>query len=78
MFSIRIFYNSVVGQEYFFKCCAMELVLERCIVSLLGVVVEVKLTYILFSEIQSPKRHFNSFITLFFFVKLKSRERNYF
>ena len=37
----------------------MELVSERCIVSLLNRVVEVKPTYILlFSEIQSPKGHY--------------------
>ena len=33
-FSVRIFRNSVVGHECFFKCCATELVSERCIVSL--------------------------------------------
>ena len=43
----------------FFKCCAMELVSERCIVSLLDRVVKVIPTYILFSEIQSPKGHLN-------------------
>ncbi len=33
VFSERIFRNSVVGHEcFFFKCCAMELVSERCIV----------------------------------------------
>ena len=47
MFSRRIFRNSIVGCEFFFKCCAMELVSERCIVSLLDRVVEVKPTYIL-------------------------------
>ena len=41
----------------FCKCCAMELVSERCIVSLLDRVVEVKPT--LFLEIQSPKGHLN-------------------
>ena len=60
MFAVRIFRNSVVGHECFFKCCAMEFVSERCIVSLLNRVVEVKPTYILlFSEIQSPKGHLN-------------------
>ena len=44
MFSVRIFRNSFVGHD-FFKCCAMELVSERCIVSLLDKVVEVKATY---------------------------------
>ena len=66
MFSIRIFHNSVVGHESFFKCCAMELVSDRCIVSFLERVVEVKPTYISFSEIQSPKRHLNLYITLIF------------
>ena len=39
----------------------MELVSERCIVSLLDRVVEVKPAYtlLLFSEIQSPKGHLN-------------------
>ena len=60
MFSVRIFRNSVVGHECFFKCGAMELVSERCIVSFLDRVVEVKLMYILsFSEIQSLKGHLN-------------------
>ena len=40
---------------------------ERCIVSLLDRVVEVKPTYILLlSEIQSPKGHLNLYITLIF------------
>ena len=26
VFSVRIFHNSVVGHEWFYKCCAMELV----------------------------------------------------
>ena len=41
---------------------------ERCIVSLLDRVVEVKPTYILLlsSEIQSPKGHLNLYITLVF------------
>ena len=57
----------------FFKCGAIELVSERCIVSLLDRVVEVKPTYILLlllllillllllllSEIQSSKGHLN-------------------
>ena len=52
VFSIRIFRKSVVGHVCILKCCAMELVSERCIVSLLDRVVEVKPTYILlFSEI---------------------------
>ena len=60
MFSLRIFQNSVVEHECFFKCWAIEPVSEICIVSLLNRVVEVKLTYILlFSEIQSPKGHLN-------------------
>ena len=55
-----MFHNSVVGHECFFNCCAMELVSDRCIVSLRYRVVEVKPTYILlFSEIQSPKGHLN-------------------
>ena len=45
----------------------MELVPERCIVSLLDRVVVVKPTYIqLFSEIQSPKGYLNWYITLVF------------
>ena len=47
VFSVRIFRNSVVGHECLFRCCAMELVPERCMVSLLDRVVEVKPTYIL-------------------------------
>ena len=67
--SVRIFRSCVVGHECFFKCWAIELVSERCIVSLLDRVVEVKPTYILLlSEIQSPKGHLNLYITLFFFV----------
>ena len=58
MLSVRIFRNSVIGHECFFKCCDMELVSERCIVILLERAVEVKSTYILLlSEIQSPKGH---------------------
>ena len=34
-FSVRISRTSVVRHECLFKCCAMELVSERCIVSLL-------------------------------------------
>ena len=45
----------------------MELVSERCIVSLLNKVVEIKSMYILlFSEIQSPKGHLKRSITLVF------------
>ena len=40
--SVRIFRSCVVGHECFFKCWAIELVSERCIVSLLDRVVEVK------------------------------------
>ena len=32
VFSVKIFRNSVVGHECFFKCCAVKLVSERCIV----------------------------------------------
>ena len=65
--SVRIFRSCVVGHECFFKCWAIELVSERCIVSLLDRVVEVKPTYILLlSEIQSPKGHLNLYITLVF------------
>ena len=40
---------------------------ERCIVSLLDRVVEVKSTYmLLLSEIQSPKEHLNLYIMLVF------------
>ena len=44
----------------------MELVSGMCIVSLPDRVVEVKLTYTLFSEIQSPKGDLSWYITLFF------------
>ena len=65
--SVRIFRSCVVGHECFFKCWAIELVSERCIVSLLDRVVEVKPTYILLlSEIQSPRGHLNLYITLIF------------
>ena len=64
--SVRIFCNSVVGHECFFKCFSMELVSERSIVSLLDRVVEVKPTYILFSKIQSPKGHLDLYITFVF------------
>ena len=67
VFSVKIFRNSVVEHEYFFRCCAMKLVLERCIVSLPRRVVEVKPTYtLLFSEKQSSKGHLNWYITLVF------------
>ena len=60
MFSVRIFRCSVVGHECIFRCCAMELVSGRRIVSLLDRVVEVKPTYILlFSEIKSLKGYLN-------------------
>ena len=42
VFSVRIFRNYVIGHKCFFKCRAMELISERCIVSLLDGVVEVK------------------------------------
>ena len=77
VFSVWIFRNSVVGHDSVFRCCAMELVSERCIVCLLDRVFEVKLAYILlFSEIQSTKVHLNRSITLFF-AKLQSWKRNY-
>ena len=60
VFLVRIFHNSVVGHEFLKKCCAMELVSERCIVSFLDRVVVVKPIYsLLFLEIQSPKGHLN-------------------
>ena len=66
--SVRIFRNCVVGHVCFLKCWAIELVSERCIVSLLDRVVEVKPTYmLLLSEIQSPKGLLNSYITLVFY-----------
>ena len=50
----------LLSMNVFFKYCAMELISERCIVSLLDRVVEVKPTYILLlSEIQSPKGYLN-------------------
>ena len=51
----------------FFKCCTIELVSERCIVSLLDWVVEVKPTYILLLEIQSPKGHLNWYVMFVFY-----------
>ena len=42
VFSVILFRNSVVGHEFFLKCCAMELVSKSCIVCLLDRVVEVK------------------------------------
>ena len=61
----------------FFKCWAIELISERCIVSLLDRVVEVKPTYILLllSEIQSPKGHLNN---VGFFVKTPIEEEELF
>ena len=60
MFAVRIFRNSAFGQECVFRCCAIDLVSDRCIVSCLDRVVKVKPTYILiFSEIQSPKVRLN-------------------
>ena len=54
-----------------FKCCAMELVSERCILSLLYRVVEVKPTYLLlFSEIQSPKGHFYIYIYIYIYISI--------
>ena len=66
--SVRIFRDCAIGHECFFRCWAIELVSERCIVSLLDRVVEIKPTYILLlsSEIQSPKGHLNLYITLVF------------
>ena len=46
VFLLRIFRNSLVGHECFFRYWAMELVSEKCIVSLLNRVVAVKPTYI--------------------------------
>ena len=67
LFLMRIFRSSVVGHECFFKCCAMELLLERLIVRLLDRVVEVKPSYVLlYLEIESPKGHLNWHITLIF------------
>ena len=42
---------------FLFRCWAIELVPERCMMSRLDRVVYVKLIHILFSEIQSPKGH---------------------
>ena len=75
VFSVRIFHNSVVGHECFFKMCTMELVSERCIVGLLDWVDEVKPTYILsFLEIQSPKGHLNWYITSFCKTPIEGEE----
>ena len=53
--SVRIFRNLVVGQEYIFRCA-----IERCMISRLDRVVDVKPTYILLLlDIQSPKGHLN-------------------
>ena len=57
----------LLGMNVFLNAWAIELVSERCIVSLLDRVVEVKPTYILLlSEIQSPRGHLNLYITLVF------------
>ena len=49
----------------FFRCCAIKPVSDRCIVSRLDMVVDVKPMYImLFSEKQSSKVHLNWYITL--------------
>ena len=63
MFSVRIFRKSVVVGECFFKCCAMELVSERCIVSLLGRVVDVNIYVGLTSSTLSRRliEHINQF-----------------
>ena len=56
MLSVRIFQKI----RMYFRCCAIELVSEICIVSRLDWVAEVKPTYILlFSEILSSKEHLN-------------------
>ena len=56
-FSVRIFRNLLVGQECIFRCSAIELVSEICMVSRLDWEVDDKLTYILlFLEIKSTKR----------------------
>ena len=53
---------------FFFRCCAMGLVSERYIVSLLNKVAEVKPTYIfLILGIKSHKGHLNWYILLVFF-----------
>ena len=60
VFSVRILRNSVVGQGCLLRCLAIELVSERCRMSHIDRLVEVKQTYILlFSEMQSPKEHLN-------------------
>ena len=42
VFLVKFFRNSVLGQECFCRCCAIELVSDRCIVSRFDRVVEVK------------------------------------
>ena len=60
------------GMNVFLRCCATELVSERCILILLDRVVEVKPTYILlFSEIQSPKKYLNWYITVFWKILIE-------
>ena len=69
---VRIFINSVVRHERFFRCCAMELVSKWCIVMVSSRYVdEVKPTYILlFSEVQYPKSLLNAYLQSRVFIKL--------
>ncbi len=60
------YYFDVLILLFCVKCWAIELVSERCIVSLLDRAVEVKPTYILLllSEIQSPKGQYYNNTTI--------------
>ena len=72
---VRIFRNSIFRQECFFRCCAIELVSDRCIVNHFNCVVEVKLMYILlFPEIQSPIVNLNWDITFIYCKTPTERE----
>ena len=72
VFSNRIFRDLDLGIEWVLRCKAMELESLRCIVSRLERVVEVRLTYVLFSlETQSPNGHLNIYMK---FVRSRSSE----
>ena len=76
VFSVRIFRNSVVGHECFFKCCAMELVSERHIVSLFDRGAE--LNQHIYDFFKSPKGHLDWYITLIFCKTPIEREEQLF
>ena len=68
------FRNSVFGQECF-RCCSIELVSDRCIVSRFDWVVEVKPMYLLlFSLIEPPKVHLNWYTLVFCKTEIEGEE----